>query len=274
MKVLLLLLCCSCLYSEKTVFLTSVIRDQAHLLPRFLQTIENYDYDKKLITIHFYTYNNNDQSQNLLNTWAKQQKDLYKNITIECVNFPNLPLLLNYQVKEYSYEENKALGELKNKGLLQAKGCDCYFYVDPTALLAPHTLKKLIAYDKPIIAPLLKCIPECDDHTSNFFAKVNEAGYYDHDENYIKILFHWNVGAFQVPLIRDALLIKEEVLDKLSYTDDAFDFDFITFSRNARKSGIEQHLSNEHEFGVKIHFFKPISREEETRRLRNILLMP
>ena len=135
---------------------------------------------------------------------------------METLNFPHIPKTLNFQVKEYSPAENKVAGELKNNGLAKAKGHNYYFFVDPGAYIAPFTLKELIKKDKPMIAPLLKSIPECDDHHSNFFYKVTEDGYYDHDENYIKILFQWNPGTFNVPLIRDALLIKEDIWTSLA----------------------------------------------------------
>lgn len=259
---------------EPAILLTSVIRDQAHLLPKFLNTIENYDYDKKRIAIHFFTYNNSDHSDALLNNWAGQHKSSYQDIIIETLHFPQISKTLNYQVKEYSPAENKILGELKNKGLSHAKQFDYYFYVEPGTFLAPFALKELLKKNKPIIAPLLKSIPECDDHHSNFFYKVTEEGYFEHHENYLKILFGWTHDTFQVPLVRDALLIKKEHLDKLTYLDQSNDYDIIIFGRSARKNGVDQFLTNESDFGVRVHFFKTLSREEENRRLRNILLMP
>lgn len=272
-KLLIFLLCFSSLCAEN-IFLTAVFRDQAHLLNRFLKTVENIDYDKKHIGIHFYTYNNSDETAALLNAWAKQHKEAYKDVAVEVFQFTKLPLLLNYQKKEYSRLENKLLGEIKNNGLLQAQGYDYYLHLDPYALIAPGTLKALIAKDKPIIAPLLKSIPECDDHTSNFFSNVTEQGYWAHDENYIKILFGWQTGTFSVPLVRDVLLIKGQILPALSFTDESSDYDFVVFARSARKKGIEQYIANEQDFGVKIHFSNALSREEENRRLRNLLLMP
>lgn len=273
--ILLLLLCAARLHAEeKTVFLTTLVRDQAHLLPRYLKNIENLDYDKKLITVHFYTYNNSDQSGAHLLKWSQEQKTQYKDIVVETVNFPHIPKTLNFQAKEYSPADNKAAGELKDRGLIKAKEHSYYFFVDPTAYIAPSTLKELIEKDKPMIAPLLKSIPECDDHHSNFFYKVTDGGYYEHDENYIKILFRWTPGTFNVPLIRDVLLVKREVLDKLSYSDGSDDYDSIILARTARKNNVEQYITNEKELGVKIHFFKTLSREEENRRLRNLLLMP
>lgn len=272
---ILLLLCFSSLYcQEPTVFLTSLIRDQAHLLPKYLQTIENLDYDKSLITVHFTTYNNSDETLSHLYRWKSEHKNDYKTIEIEDLKISHIKKKLNYEKREFSSEENKVIKILKNRGLEKAKEHSYYFYLDPTALIAPFTLKELIDQDKPMIAPLLKCIPECDDHTSTFFSKITERGYYEHDENYIKILFKWSLGTFQVPLIRDALLIKNEFLEQLSYTDDTDDYDFIILSRMARKNNIEQYLINEKEYGVKIHFFKPLSREEEHRKLKNILLIP
>ncbi len=272
---LLFLLCTACLHSEeKTVFLTSIIRDQAHVLPRYLKNIENLDYDKKLITVHFYTYNNDDRTSQLLQDWAGQNKNRYRDIAVETLQYSDIPLLPNYKKKEWIYEENSVVQELINKGLSKGKESDYYFFLAPTSLIAPFTLKELIAKDKPIIAPLLVSIPECDDHFANFFYKTTEDGYYAHDDNYTKILYRWDPGVFQVPLVYNAYLIKREYLDKLSFGEESSDLYFVAFARNARKNGVEQYLTNEKNYGVQIHFTSSVTREEEIRKLKNLLLLP
>lgn len=273
----LFLLFLSTLYgAEKTILITSVMRNQAHLMPRYLQNLENLDYDKKLITLYFYTFNNSDTTFNVINEWVNKNRESYHQIILESHNYPFLPMISSYQPREFDYEEKKVICDFKNSGLQKTKeyGCDYYFFLSPLAFIAPCTLKDLVEKDKPIIAPMLKSMPEPTDHYSNFFYKVDENGYFAGDQEFLRILFRWIKGTYKVPVVYNAYLIKAEFVDKLNYYEDSYDYDFITFSKRAREKGIDQFICNEKEYGVQVHFTNPLSFDDEKQKLKNILLLP
>jgi hypothetical protein len=254
----------------KKVFLTILARNKAHLLPKYLQCIENLDYDKKLMTLYVHTNNNSDDTQKILEEWMKKHEKNYQLIIYEKENFK----LDDSTPHEWSEQRLKILGELRNKSLRKAKEnqADYYFVVDCDNFIAPYTLRDLINKDKPIIAPMLRSIPEPGDVASNFFADVTEDGYYKASPDYFHILERNKVGTFKIPVVHCTYLIKAEYLDKLNYTDDTDEWEFIIFSRSARENGIDQYICNEKQFGTNINFFKKLTLEEERERVKTIPL--
>ena len=56
------------------------------------------------------------------------------------------------------------------------------------------------------------------------------------------------LGAFAVPVVHVVYLIKSDYIKNLSYMDGTHEWEFIIFSRNARKNGIQQYICNEEDF--------------------------
>ncbi len=142
--------------------------------------------------------------------------------------------------------------------------------MDCDNFIAPYTLKSLIEKNKPIIAPLLHSLPEAHDVYSNFFADVDNNGYYKDHPDFFKISNREVVGTFKVPVVHHVYLIKSEVIDKLTYIDESSDWEFIVFSRSARHQQIPQYICNERDFGSFIHFYKNLSLNEEAKAFEHI----
>lgn len=259
---------------DETVFLSILARNKAHYLPRFLQTIENLDYNKKLITVYINTNNNTDQTEDILEKWIEKNKKSYASIIYEKHNQEELG---ESPPHYWPTEKTKKLAMIRNHSLDVAKrsGCDYYFVVDIDNFIVPSTLTTLIDEDKPIIAPLLRSIPENEHYYCNFFYDVKENGYYNDHPDYWKVIKNEWKGSFKVPVVHCTYLIKSEYLDKLNYLDDSKDHEFIVFSRNACKAGISQYICNLEEFGVQFNFHNSlISLEEERQFTKPFLAMP
>lgn len=259
---------------DKTVLIAILARNKAHVLPRFLKCIENQDYPKNLITIYIKTDNNSDSTKDILDCWAAAHKADYKMIISDdtCgVELPN-----NTNPHQWTAKRLSALATIRNNSLQKAKeyACDYYFVVDCDNFIAPYTLTDLVAKNKPIIAPLLRCIPEVDDLYSNFFYACRDDGYYQHHDQYIPILQRKLIGTFKVDLVHCTYLVNSNYIDKLNYIDGTNDYEFIIFARYARKNGVEQYVTNEKEYGVQIHFDEHTSLEEEKHRMEAILTLP
>jgi glycosyltransferase involved in cell wall biosynthesis len=258
---------------NKTVLVAILARNKAHVLDRFLKCIDNLDYNKKLMTVYIKTENNVDQTKEILQEWMVKHGTDYHSII-----FDTNPIVDIDPSKPHEWSPNrfKVLGAIRDKSLRKAKECQCdyYFVVDCDNFIAPSTLKDLVKKDKPIIAPLLRSIPEPHDLYANFFYVTDERGYYKDHPSYYQILNRTSLGTFKVDLVHCTYLIKSEYFDKLSYLDETEDYEFIIFSRSARKHQVDQYICNEKEYGVQIHYYDNLSLQEEKERVLPILTLP
>lgn len=253
----------------KTVLIAILARNKAHVLPRFLNCIENLDYDKKLIDIYINTNNNDDNTESILKAWSNDNEGIYHEIIWKSHNVENLDATGPH---EWTPKRFKVLGKIRNESMKQAKkrGLDYYFVVDCDNFIEPMTLKKLIKKKKPIIAPMLRAIPEPGDCYSNYFCDVSSNGYYKDHEDYMKILSCTKRGTFKVPVVHCTYLIDTKHIDNLNYVDGTDDYEFVIFSRTARKHGVGQYICNEEEFGTLIHFYDAPTLEQEVERYNAI----
>jgi hypothetical protein len=252
--------------SQPRVLLAVLARNKAHVLERYLNCIDSLDYNKKLITIYINTNNNQDSTKKMLEDWVVKNGPRYEKVIFESHEEASIE---QTRPHEWSADRFKLLASIRNRSLQQAKEekCDYYFVVDCDNFIIPCTLQEMIKKDKPIIAPLLKAIPERQDSYSNYFCRVTPTGYYENDPDYLKILGGEMRGTFQVPVVHCTYLIKAEYLSTLNYLDGTDDYEFVIFSRLARQKGIDQYICNEKEFGTLIHFHDDIALEEEKRRV-------
>ncbi|MCK4934113.1 MAG: glycosyltransferase family 2 protein [Simkaniaceae bacterium] len=259
----------SSILERKTVFIPILARNKAHLLPTYLQCIENLDYDKKLITLYINTNNNSDDTQKFLEEWLEKKGALYGAVIFESHEIPDLK---ETKPHEWNTERWNVLGTIRNRSLQIAKnrGCDYYFIVDCDNFLVPETLKELITKDKPIIAPLLRPCYYFGNNNSNFWADLDENGYYKDHVDYYKILYQQKLGTFQVPLVHHSYLVNVNEIDKLSYIDDSEEWEYLIFSRSARNNHVDQFICNEKEYGYFLHSPDSPTLEQEKKRWQEI----
>jgi len=250
---------------EKTVLVSILARNKAHLLDKYLQCIENLEYDKSLMSIYINTNNNDDNTEQILAEWAEKNQDNYQCMIFDSHHVEGLE---SGRPHDWTSDRFKILGEIRNQSLQIAKqlNYDYYFVVDCDNFITPCTLKVLISKDKPIIAPMLLAVPESGDYYSNFFGEIDNAGYYQDHPDYVKILCRTMLGTFKVPVVHCTYLINSEYLDDLNYIDESNHHEFIIFSRIARNRGIDQYICNEYDFGYLLHFYQNLSLEEEKTR--------
>ena len=250
---------------DKKVLIAILARNKAHVLPEYLKCIEDLDYDKKMITVYINTNDNEDATAEILEKWTKENKERYSNIELEHYQIEGNP---QARPHEWTGARFKILGNIREKSLKKTKeyGCDYYFVVDCDNFITPTTLKELMDKDKPIIAPLLKAVPEVNDCYSNYFCAIDANGYYANHPDYYPILQGSMSGTFKVPVVHCTYLIKAECLDKLGYVDESHDYEFVIFSKKARESNIDQYICNEKKFGTLLHFHQDISLQEEKER--------
>ncbi len=251
------------------VLIAILAKDTAHLLPEYLYCIENLAYPKERIDVYINTNNNRDNTPQMLQQWVKDNQSVYSSITYDEHMVENLD---KTEPHEWTPQRFKVLAQIRNKSLQMAKklGSDFYFVVDcDNFITQPETLLYLVNQDKPIIAPMLASYPNDTGVYSNYFCGVNEWGYYQHHSDYYQILHRHKIGAFVVPLVHCTYLIKASYIDQLSYTDDTDDYEFVIFSRTARKNGVTQYICNVHDFGFILRLDGNLTLQEELIRTRD-----
>ena len=246
------------LEKEKLVFLGMIIKNDDQLIPAFLKSMDRLDYDKKSIAVQIHLYNNNPYVKEMVQDWIKENKNKYRQIV--CTDTKTSSGTMNYNVERF-----KLFGKIKNEYLSRTRelGCDYCFIIESDAFIAPYTLKMLVAMNRPIITPLLRPVPDSNTSFRNFFADVSPQGYYRDHHIYLSIADRMALGTFNVPCVHGVYLIQSRYVDRLSYVDDTEDWEFLAFSRSARKNHIDQFICNEKEFGFFLHFKKEPSEEEE-----------
>ncbi len=258
--------------NKSTVLLAILARNKSHVLPYFLQCIDELDYDKSLVSVYINTNNNSDNTSHILETWSKSVEG-QKYARIDLVNH-EMELDEDNRPHAWTKDRFKCLAQIRDGSLQKALEyqCEYYFVVDCDNFIRPSTLKYLIAENKPIIAPLLHGIPHKHDGYSNFFCKVSESGYMVKSAKYNELIDRKKVGTFKVPVVHCTYLIKSEYIPQLDYTDGSDHHEFIIFSRNARKKGIDQFICNKESFGVLLHPMNDkISFEEECSMFKKYL---
>jgi glycosyltransferase involved in cell wall biosynthesis len=258
---------------NKTVLLAILARNKAHVLERYLKCINNLEYDKKLITVYIKTDNNEDHTKEMLQAWISKYGSLYESVVFDDRKPSDLQ---QTNPHEWNAARFKVLAAIRNNSLQKAKEykCDYYFVVDCDNFIIPSTLRDMVEKNKPIVAPLLRCIPEKDDFYANFFFEATDTGYYkDHPMHY-KILARSKKGTFKVDVVHCTYLVDSKYIDKLNYADGTNDYEYIIFCRSARKNNVDQYICNEKEFGVQVHYKDNLTLEEEKNRILPILTMP
>lgn len=241
-----------------TVFMGLIIDQNDASIPYFLKSIEKLDYDKSKIKIEIHLLNDRKVVDQTVQRWADKQRSAYEAIQVYN-DYRFLP-------KNHTSSESEQLRALiKDSVLREAREQKCRYCLITTSgtFLEPKSLAFLINKRKPVIAPMLRPIPQANDVYRNFFCDVNEGGYYKDHPDYIPISRFEKRGTFRIPCVHAIYLIDTDFADRLSFTKDPEAWEFITFSKNARNNDIQQYISNEIEMGFMFHFADGTTKEDE-----------
>jgi len=252
---------CAVLRNEKlsenlpTVTLAILARDHAYCLPEYLECIERLDYPKKQIGLYVRTNDNTDDTEKILGDWCNRVSEDYWNIHYDCSPMggikdaghnwdgENLPRIA--RVRQESLDHFARPGTVSQY----------YFVVDADNFLTnPKTLKELVRRREPIASPLLDNLPH-NAHYANFFAAVNEWGYYQDAPEYYPIRWRKVRGCLVVPVVHCTYLVERSVIadKRVTYVDGQNRYDFVTLSDSARKSGVRQCLVNDEPYGYLLY---------------------
>jgi hypothetical protein len=244
------------------VLIHILAKDKATMLRPWLeQNLEKIDYPKDRIILYFRTNNNTDDTAKILHQWIEDQQILrdrddddfcyydWNEIIIEDrdVDTP----VQDFGVHEWNPTRFKVLGELREEGIQEAIfwKADFYYTVDVDNFTMPFTLKTLVGYNLPVVAPMLKMADPEQPAYSNYHLLANVNGYYLDDMRYYQVLKQEITGLIKCDVVHCTYLIRKDVLPKVTYQDGTEDYEYVIFSRNLRKLGIPQFLDNTRVYG-------------------------
>ena len=158
----------------------------------------------------------------------------------------------------------KVLGAIREQSLKATldEECDFYFISDVDNYLRPETLRELVSWNKEIVAPLLKIVPDVPsqgqaseasatygEYYSNYHYKVDENGYYFETPEYYLVWNQQVKGLVNVELVHCTYLIRSDLLSKLYYLDQTDRYEYVIFSESARKNNVPQYIDNRKVWG-------------------------
>lgn len=233
----------------KSVLIGITFADYDNLTPYFLKSLENLDYDKKMLSLHLNVLNSSQKVKDAILAWKDLNQGNYNSIDIIDDSHKLPP---NYSTSDY----HRLIAHIHDDYLAKSKQINSSYCLisSSDAFLAPHTLKYLIDKEKPVITPMLRPLPIPGDPYRNFFGDVTAYGYYQFHPDYEVISTRQKVGTFKVPCVLKTYLIKKEYFDRVSFAKNYSGYEFITFGNNSRNDQIDQYLCNEKEFGFLMHW--------------------
>ena len=193
------------------------------ILPLWLAHIECWDYPKADIALYIKANNCTDKTKEILQSWIEKNTHLYHSVHID---FYDLPIALeSFGVHEWNSIRFKALGKIRQNSIEYALkiNADFYLVVDVDNFLLPHTVRKLVSYNLPVVAPLLVNADERNAY-SNFHFAVN--------------------GLILCDVVHCSYLIRKDILPYVKYADDLTDYEYVIFSRFLRNRSVPQFLDN------------------------------
>ena len=130
-----------------------------------------------------------------------------------------------YGVHEWNSTRFKALGKIRNESVDFAGREGHHFYVvcDVDNFVLPHTIRKLVSLNLPVVAPFLKYAPAPDEEThgyySNYHLLTNQNGYYLDDMRYYQVWRQEVTGHIICDVVHCSYVIRADVLPFVDYTD-------------------------------------------------------
>lgn len=235
---------------EPTDLVTIAIlaKDKAHILPLYLKHIEKQTYPASKIKLYIRTNNNRDNTAVILEEWIKKVEPRYSEVYFDSRDVAEP--VHEYEPHEWNSLRFKVLGRLRQDSINWAKQRGThYFVVDCDNLIIPETLETLLATGLPVVGPLLRNGDDPSSYYSNYHLETDENGYFKNSPLYYEILNQKIKGLIEVDVIHCTYLIRNSILDWVSYDDGSGRYEYVIFSDVLRKSGIPQYIDNRRIYG-------------------------
>jgi SAM-dependent methyltransferase len=228
------------------VTIAILAKDKAHTLPLYLSCLEKQTWPAEKSYLYIRTNNNNDNTAEILRDWVAKVGSNYAGVYFDDTDVKET--VQNYKPHEWNSIRFKVLGKIRQESVDYAKTHNSHYFVaDCDNFIQPCTIEKLVETNLPIVAPLLRL---ADPHPySNYHAAIDVNGYFADSPYYHAILNRSISGLIELPVVHCSYLIQNNVLDKISYDDESYRYEYVIFSDSARKNNIPQYIDNRELYG-------------------------
>ncbi|ELU06820.1 hypothetical protein CAPTEDRAFT_153006 [Capitella teleta] len=232
------------------------VRNKAHTIPYFLYYLEQLDYDKQKINLWIRSDHNVDLSASLIKHWIPKAKKMYNHVSFKDDNSTSA-FSDERGPFDWSADRMKHMIMLRQEALNVSRQMNLryIFYIDVDNILVnSQVLRHLISLQRIAVAPMLNTT--ASPHYSNFWAGMDEQGFYKRTLEYKPIQLRHTQGTFQVPMIHSTLLLdlSDPLAKHLNYDPPPPEYtgpldDIIQFAMNAQYYNVPLNVNNEDFFG-------------------------
>lgn len=238
---------------QPIVFVAILAKQKGKLLPEWLDSLSKWDYSKDRMILYIRSNNNTDDTEQILRNWVADNAKWYRHVVEDYTDI-EAPVQ-NFDVHEWNPTRFKALGAIRERSIELAWQADADFYYvqDVDNFVLPHTLRTLVSYNLPVVAPMLRyaVVDEKDRHApySNYHFLVNDNGYFLDEINYYRVLNGEIRGLIKCDVVHCTYLIRKDQFEHIRYVNGSDDYEYVIFSDTLRDLGIPQYLDNQEIYG-------------------------
>jgi len=237
--------------SEPLIFVAILAKQKEAMLPAWLESMEAWDYPKDRMILYIRSNNNTDNTEQILKDWVAENGKWYRHV-VEDYREVDVPVQ-EFGVHEWNPTRFKVLGAIRETSIEVAwqAEADFYWVVDVDNFVKPDTLRKMVAHNLPVVAPLVRYALGNTKHEpyANYHLLANVNGYFLDDMRYYQVLKQEIKGLIVCDVVHCTYLIRKDVFDKVRYLDGTDDYEYVIFSRTLRQEGVPQYLDNQEIYG-------------------------
>lgn len=246
----------------KYITVAILARNKSIFLKNFLKCLEKQTYPKEKILLYIRSNNNNDNTIEIIDEWLNYNSKYYFKVYRD---YSDLDTKENTDF--WSKERFKILAKIREDSIKYAleNGTE-YFTIDCDNFMHKDLLMTLYKTNLKIVSGYMIS----DGKYANFHAETNSNGY-NKKCLFYEFIFNMLIkGSIEVPVVHCNYLIRNEILNLISYSDNSDRHEYVIFSDNCRKKGIKQHINNTQIWGY-ISFSKTKNELENSFWYKNLL---
>jgi len=235
--------------TEPVVFVAILAKQKEIMLPAWLTSLEQWDYPRDKMIIYIRANNSTDKTNETLKYWVEKNRKWYR-LVVEDYTDIDVPVQ-DFGVHEWNPTRFKALGAIRERSIELAwqANADFYWVVDVDNFVKPHTLRRMVNHNLPVVAPMLGMADPEQPAYSNYHLLANANGYFLDDMRYYQVLGQEIKGLIVCDVVHCTYLLRADTFEHIRYLDGTDDYEYVIFSRNLRALGIPQYLDNQEIYG-------------------------
>jgi hypothetical protein len=231
----------------KDITIAILAKDKGYCLHFYLHCLLQQTYPKDKILLYIRTNDNVDDTQGILENFIDQHGDKYKEVYYDCSSINKN--LLSYKNHQWDSFRFNILGKIRQDSIDFAKARNTdYFVADCDNFLEKGVLKRLWDIRSfGVVGPLLFTTDRRYRGYSNMHNKSCPQGYCLPNEEYKELVDYPRKGFYEVSTVHCTYLVRNDLLDKVTYNDGSMRYEYAIFSDHLRRQNVPQ-LIDDREF--------------------------